>query len=292
VCNASLEELVMALHTRREFYKLQTGIDTTHLMRSSHLVSTRTGISVPPNKAVVGANAFAHEAGIHQDGVIKYAETYEIMTPETVGLAQSHLVLGKHSGRHALRKRLEEIGFEFHDEAELERVFKRFKRYADARKEVTEAELEAIAADEIHQSEDLYQLHGVHVSCGVPSIPTASVSITRPDGEYETLAATGTGPVDAIFTAINRICRLEVELREYVVHAVSGGVDTLGEVTVRIRSTDDAPRTFSGHAADADILVASAKAYLSALNKLARAAFKRRQREDAATTDAEAVAQS
>jgi len=273
--NASLEEIVMALHTRQEYYKLHTGIDTTHLVRTSHLVSARTGISVPPNKAVVGANAFAHEAGIHQDGVIKYAETYEIMTPETVGLTQSHLVLGKHSGRHALRKRLEELGFEFHDEAELERVFTRFKRYADTRKEVTEAELEVIANDELHQSEELFVLHGVHVSCGVPSIPTASVSITRPDGEYETLASTGIGPVDAIFTAINRICRLDVELREYVVHAVSGGVDTLGEVTVRIRSKDAAPRTFSGHAADADIMVASAKAYLSALNKMARAAQKR-----------------
>jgi len=279
--NASLEEIVMALHTRADYYGLRTGIDTTHLVRTSHLVATRTGISVPPNKAVVGGNAFAHEAGIHQDGVIKYAQTYEIMTPETVGLAQSHLVLGKHSGRHALKMRLEEIGFEFHDDAELERVFARFKRYADTRKEVTEAELEALAADEIHQPDDLFVLHGVHVSCGVPSIPTASVSITRPDGEYETLAATGTGPVDAIFTAINRICRLNVELREYVVHAVSGGVDTLGEVTVRIRSTDEQPRTFTGHGADADILVASAKAYLSALNKLARAA--QRQTAGAAT---------
>jgi 2-isopropylmalate synthase len=286
--NASLEEIVMALHTRPTFYNLTTGIDTTHLVRSSHLVSTRTGISVPPNKAVVGGNAFAHEAGIHQDGVIKYAETYEIMTPETVGLAQSHLVLGKHSGRHALRMRLEEIGFELQDEEDLERIFQRFKRYADARKEVTEAELEAIAADEVHQADDLYVLHGVHVSCGVPSIPTASVSITRPDGEYETLAATGTGPVDAIFTAINRICRLDVELREYVVHAVSGGVDTLGEVTVRIRSQDESPRTFSGHGADADIMVASAKAYLSALNKLARAALRRAE----TVANPEAVAQS
>ncbi|MCB9850649.1 MAG: 2-isopropylmalate synthase [Phycisphaerales bacterium] len=286
--NASLEEIVMSLRTRPNYYNLKTGIDSTHLVRSSHLVSTRTGISVPPNKAIVGANAFAHEAGIHQDGVIKYAETYEIMTPETVGLAQSHLVLGKHSGRHALRMRLEEIGFELHGEEQLDRIFQRFKRYADARKEVTEAELEAIAADEIHQSEDLYVLHGVHVSCGVPSIPTASVSITRPDGEYETLAATGTGPVDAIFTAVNRICRLDVELREYVVHAVSGGIDTLGEVTVRIRSKDEAPRTFSGHGTDADILVASAKAYLSALNKLARAALRKKQ--DTGAASAEAVA--
>jgi len=268
--NASLEEIVMALRTRSTLYGLHTGIDTTQLVRTSHLVATRTGISVPPNKAVVGGNAFAHEAGIHQDGVIKCAQTYEIMTPESVGLSQSHLVLGKHSGRHALRQRLEEIGFEFHDQSELERVLQRFKRYADNRKEVTEAELEALATDELHQIEDDFVLHGVHVSCGVPSIPTASVSITRPDGQYDTVAATGTGPVDAIFTAINRICMLDVELREYVVHAVSGGVDTLGEVTVRIYSKDGGARTFSGHGADVDILVASAKAYLSAMNKLAR----------------------
>jgi 2-isopropylmalate synthase len=211
------------------------------------------------------------------------------MTPGERGAGpEAHLVLGKHSGRHALRMRLEEIGFELQDEEDLERIFQRFKRYADARKEVTEAELEAIAADEVHQADDLYVLHGVHVSCGVPSIPTASVSITRPDGEYETLAATGTGPVDAIFTAINRICRLDVELREYVVHAVSGGVDTLGEVTVRIRSQDESPRTFSGHGADADIMVASAKAYLSALNKLARAALRRAE----TVANPEAVAQS
>jgi 2-isopropylmalate synthase len=269
--NASLEEIAMTLHTRESYHGLRTGINTTHLTRSSHLVSTRTGISVPPNKAIVGGNAFAHEAGIHQDGVIKNALTYEIMTPETVGLTQSQLVLGKHSGRHALRMRLEEIGFEVHSDEELDRIFKRFKSYADSRKEVTEAELEAIAADEIHKTDDLFVLHGVHVSCGVPSIPTASVSITRPDGQYETLAATGTGPVDAIFSAVNKIARFNVDLREYVVHAVSGGVDTLGEVTVRIRGEGKKARIYTGHGADADILVASAKAYLSAINKLARA---------------------
>jgi len=269
--NAALEEVVMALHTRRQRYRVQTAIDTRQLTRSSHLVMARTGITVPPNKAIVGANAFAHEAGIHQDGVIKYAATYEIMTPETVGLPQSHLVLGKHSGRHALRNRLEEIGFDMRDDAELDRIFLRFKRFADTRKEVTEAELEAIATDEVHQPERLFELHGVHVSCGMPSVPTASVSVTRPNGEYETCAAIGSGPVEAIFTALDQLCRIDVELLEYLVHAVSGGVNTLGEVTVRIRGADQRTRVYSGHGADADILVASARAYLSAINKLVRA---------------------
>ena len=268
--NASLEEIVMALHTRSPYYRMCTGIDTTQLTRTSHLVSIRTGISVPPNKAVVGGNAFAHEAGIHQDGVLKHAATYEIMTPETVGLAQSKLVMGKHSGRHALRARLDEMGCEHIDDKELDRVFRRFKTLADKKKEVTEAELEALLADEVHQPEDLFILHGVHVSCGAPALPTASVSITRPTGEYETRAATGTGPVDAIFTAINEIVRIDIELIEYLVHAVSGGIDTLGEVTVKIRQPGPGSRIYTGHGADTDILVASAKAYLSSINKLSR----------------------
>jgi 2-isopropylmalate synthase len=268
--NASLEEIVMALKTRFPFYGLRTGVDTTQLTRTSHLVAMRTGIFVPPNKAVVGANAFAHEAGIHQDGVIKHSATYEIMTPETVGLTQSHLVLGKHSGRHALRKRLIELGYLDLRDAELDRVFVRFKQLADKKKEVTEAELEALAADELHQPEDLYTLHGVHVSCGAPSVPTASVSIGLPDGEHVTRASTGTGPVDAIFSAVNQIVPADVELLEYSVHAVSGGLDTLGEVSVRIGGRGWRGRTFSGHGADTDILVASAKAYVAAINKLVR----------------------
>ncbi|NOX60319.1 MAG: 2-isopropylmalate synthase [Planctomycetes bacterium] len=269
--NASLEELVMALHTRKEFYGCSTHIETTHLTRTSHLVSARTGILVPANKAIVGGNAFSHEAGIHQDGVIKHAETYEIMKPETVGLTQSKLVLGKHSGRHALRLHLTEMGFEPFDDDELDRIFKRFKRLADKKKDVTEAELEALVADVHYQPLDLYILQGVHVSCGAPSIPTASVSMALPEGDTQTRAATGTGPVDAIFTAINRLLPFEVKLLEYAVHAVSGGIDTLGEVTVRIRcGTGDAERTFRGHGADTDILVASAKAYVAAINKQAR----------------------
>ncbi len=268
--NCSLEEVVMALRTRREFYGFDTGIDTTHLTRSSHLVATRTGISVPPNKAIVGGNAFAHEAGIHQDGVIKHRETYEIMTPETVGLTQSRLVLGKHSGRHALRKNLDEIGFNHMSEEDLDKVFARFKVLADKKKEVTEADLEALVADEFQQPEDLFVLHGVNVSCGAPALPTASVSITLPDGSCKTKACTGTGPVDAIFSAVDEISEMDADLLEYVVHAVSGGIDALGEVTVRVRKKEEGARIYSGHGADTDILVASAKAYLAALNKLAR----------------------
>jgi 2-isopropylmalate synthase len=270
--NASLEEVVMALHTRRALFGLRTRVDTAQLIRSSHLVAVRTGISVPPNKAVVGANAFAHEAGIHQDGVLKHQMTYEIMRPETVGLAQSKLVLGKHSGRHAFRKRLEELGYTGLDEDTLNQAFERFKRLADSKKMVTEADLEALVADEVYQPPQVYVLHGVHVSCGSPSIPTASVTLAMPDGELQTGTATGTGPVDAIFTAINQIVKLNVELEEYVVHAVSGGVNALGEVTVRIRRVGDAGLKFTGHGTDTDILVASARAYVAALNKAALAA--------------------
>ncbi len=268
--NASLEEIVMALRTRSAYYGFDTGVDARQLTRASHLVAARTGIGVPPNKAVVGANAFAHEAGIHQDGVIKHRLTYEIMAPESVGLAQSRLVLGKHSGRRALAHTLAEIGYLNLRDEEMGRIFARFKELADKKKEVTEADLEALVADEFHREADLFLLHGVNVSCGAPALPTASVSIALPDGSCETRAATGTGPVDAIFSAINSVVRQDIDLLEYVVHAVSGGVDALGEVTVRIRGRREGARTISGHSADIDILVASAKAYLAAVNKLAR----------------------
>ncbi len=268
--NCSLEEIVMALHTRKAYYGLHCGIDTTHLTRASHLVATRTGISVPPNKAVVGANAFAHEAGIHQHGVIKHRGTYEIMSPETVGLSQSRLVLGKHSGRHALRKRLNELGYDTLSDVDLERVFSRFKKLADKKREVTEADLEAIVSDEFQQPDEVYVLQGIHVACGAPALPTASVAVTLPDGTSRTQACTGTGPVDAIFSAVDAAIGMTPELLEYVVHAVSGGIDALGEVTVRIRGNGRLERVHSGHGADTDILVASAKAYIAAINKMCR----------------------
>ncbi|MCP4246304.1 MAG: 2-isopropylmalate synthase [bacterium] len=270
--NASLEEVVMALHTRPTAFGLTTGIDTTQITRTSHLVSVRTGLTVAANKAVVGANAFAHEAGIHQDGVIKHQLTYEIMRPETIGLTQSKLVLGKHSGRHAFRQRLAELGYPEQTDQAVDRAFRRFKQLADQQKTVTEADFEALIADEFYQPPEVFVLQGVHVSCGSPSVPTASVTLATPEGENLIGAATGTGPVDAVFSAITRVADMQVELEEYVVHAVSGGVNALGEVTVRIRLIADPSRCFSGHGADTDILVASARAFVAALNKAAIAA--------------------
>ncbi len=266
--NTSLEEVVMALQTRAPRYNLTTNIDATQIFRTSQLVSHRTGLSVAPNKAIVGANAFAHEAGIHQDGVLKHQLTYEIMKPETVGVASSKLVLGKHSGRHAFRDRLETLGHHALSEEQLNQAFERFKALADRKKDITDADLEAIVADELFQPPEVYVMHGVHVACGSPSIPTASVTLNTPDGELRTGSATGNGPVDAIFSAINAIAGADVELEEYVVHAVSGGVHALGEVTVRIRSAATG-RRYSAHGADTDTLVASARAYIAALNKLA-----------------------
>jgi 2-isopropylmalate synthase len=269
--NAALEEVVMALHTRPARYGLRTGVDTTQLTRSSQLVAARTGLSVAPNKAVIGANAFAHEAGIHQDGVLKNHLTYEIMRPETVGLAQNRLVLGKHSGRHAFRKHLEELGYTHLDADAIGQAFERFKQLADQKKTVTDADLAALVADEVYQPPEVFVLHGVHVSCGRPAIPTASVTLTGPDGEFRTGAAIGNGPVDAVFSAINKLVPTGVELEEYAVHAVSGGVNALGEVTVRVRSGEPTSRVYTGHGADTDILVASARAYLAAVNKVVRA---------------------
>ncbi len=284
--NAPLEEVVMALRTRPTLFPVRTRIDAAQLTRTSHLVAVRTGISVPPNKAVVGANAFAHESGIHQDGVLKHQQTYEIMKPEDVGLTQSKLVLGKHSGRHAFRNRLSELGYEHLTDEQVNRAFDRFKKLADKKKLVTEADLEAVLADEFYQPPQVFVLESVHVSCGLPALPTASVSITGPDGGYQTQASTGTGPVHAIFTAIDQIVPLQVQLDEYIVHAVTGGMNALGEVTVRVRTTDPTPRLFSGHGTDTDILVASAKAYLAALNKVAMTAgYQPAQRESSVGVD-------
>ena len=276
--NTSLEEVVMALHTRRPAFDLATGIETTQIMRVSKLVSNYTGIPVQPNKAIVGANAFAHEAGIHQDGMLKHNQTYEIMRPETVGVTHSRLVLGKHSGRHAFKTRLSEMGYAL-SEDELDKAFARFKSLADKKKVVTDADLEALVADEFYQPRELYVLDGLQVACGTMGMPTATVRLRGPDGVVRTEAAIGTGPVDATYKAIDAIVQAPNTLLEFAVHAVTEGIDALGEVTVRIQSkngkhTFDAqkeveqPRTFGGHGADTDIIVASAKAYLAALNKM------------------------
>jgi 2-isopropylmalate synthase len=268
----------MALHTRRPVFALNTGIDTTQIMRVSKLVSNYTGIVVQPNKAIVGANAFAHEAGIHQDGMLKHNQTYEIMRPETVGLTHSRLVLGKHSGRHAFKSRLVEMGYAL-NEAELDKAFVRFKDLADKKKIITDADLEALVADEFYQPREVYVLDGLQVACGTMGMPTATVRLRGPDGSLRLVAAVGTGPVDATYKAIDEIVKAPATLLEFSVHAVTEGIDALGEVTVRIQGkngshTVDAQketrqaRTFGGHGADTDIIVASAKAYLAALNKM------------------------
>ncbi|GAP08925.1 2-isopropylmalate synthase [Bellilinea caldifistulae] len=276
--NTALEEVVMALHTRPQFYGLHTGIDTTQISRISKLVSNYTGLPVQPNKAIVGANAFAHEAGIHQDGMLKHSLTYEIMRPETVGATQSKLVLGKHSGRHALRTRLAALGYAL-DESEMDQVFERFKHLADRKKTITDADLEALVSDELYQPREFFALDGLQVACGTMGMPTATVRLRGPDGQLHVSAAVGTGPVDAAYKAIDAIVKAPNTLQEFVVHAVTEGIDALGEVTVRIEGIDallqispqreaEVPRTFGGYGADTDIVVASVKAYLAALNKL------------------------
>ncbi|MEW5872849.1 MAG: 2-isopropylmalate synthase [Chloroflexota bacterium] len=283
--NTSLEEIVMALHTRRALYGLETGVDTTQISRISRMVSNYTGIPVQPNKAVVGANAFAHEAGIHQDGMLKNQNTYEIMRPETVGLKRSQLVLGKHSGRHALKVHLEELGYDL-PPAELDRAFQRYKELADKKKFVTDADLEALVEDQAYQSVELFSLDGLQVVCGTMGMPTATVRLKDPTGELRQKAAIGTGPVHAAFQAIDAIVGAPNELLEFNIHAVTEGIDALGEVTVRLQAADSAlhertspqngrarPRTFGGYGADTDIIVASVKAYLSALNKLLAASM-------------------
>ena len=287
--NASLEEVVMALHTRRDRFGLSTGIDTTRLVQTSRIVSNFTGIQVPPNKAVVGPNAFAHEAGIHQDGILKDQRTYEIMRPETVGLARSRLVLGKHSGRHAFRVRMEELGFSL-DDRELKEAFARFKEVADLKKTVTDADLAVLARQQFTDPEAIYGLRDLQVACGQPGLSTATVRLEGPQGT-RAAAAIGAGPVDAAFRAIDQLVGVDATLIEYDVHSVTAGIDALGEVTVRIRERDqEEGRVFGGYGADTDIIAASAQAYMAALNRLlaARGAF----RERGVGTDALAEADS
>jgi len=279
--NTSLEEVVMTIATRPTKFAVTTNIDTTQIMRTSHMVSTYTGMVVQANKAVVGANAFAHEAGIHQDGMLKNEMTYEIMRPDTVGLNASRLVLGKHSGRHAFRVRLEEMGYDNLSKDEVEVAFKRFKRLADKKKLVTDADIEAIIADEIYQPPEIWKLNHIQVSCGDHSIPTATVSMTGPENEVFEDAATGSGPVDAVYQAINRIVCTSNTLTEFSINAVTEGLDAVAEATIRIQPENGGSQTkvnlqtnqpfastYSGHGASTDIVVASARAYLSALNKM------------------------
>jgi len=262
--NASLEEIVMAIKTRHDFFNLTTNIDTTQIYKTSRLVSELTGFPVQPNKAIVGANAFAHESGIHQDGVIKMPITYEIMDPRTVGIPASSLVLGKLSGRHAFKERLAELGYSLSDN-EFNRVFSLFKELADKKKIVADRDIESLIAEEQRTVSETYHLDRIQVSCGDRGIPTAAVRLIAPDGQVLADAALGTGPVDAVCKAINRLIRVPNELTEFSVKSVTEGIDAIGEVLIRIESDGV---TYTGRGADTDIIVASAKAYTNALNRL------------------------
>ncbi len=275
--NTALEEVVMALQTRQPIFGMQTGIDSTQIVRMSKLVSNYTGITVQANKAIVGANAFSHEAGIHQDGLLKNQLTYEIMRPESVGASQTKLVLGKHSGRHALSTRLISLGYALEEE-EIDVIFARFKMLADKKKMITDADLEALISDELYKPRELYMLDGLQVTCGTMGMPTATIRLRDHENGVHIHASVGTGPVDATYKAIDAIVGHSNTLQEFVVHAVTEGIDALGEVTLRVhdetmksfdaQAENDQPRTYGGYGADSDIVVASAKAYLSALNKL------------------------
>jgi len=261
--NAALEEVVMAIRTRADALKVQTDIVTEHICASSRLVTMITGIPVQPNKAIVGANAFAHEAGIHQDGVLKERTTYEIMNPCTIGLAKSSLVMGKHSGRHAFKQKLKELGYKL-GEADIDRVFERFKDLADKKKAVFDDDIEALVTDEIFRGKDKYRLVYLGVVTGTEAVPTATVQIDI-DGELHREAEFGVGPIDATFNAITKITKVKAKLLRFSVNSITGGTDAQGEVTVRL---EEDGQVVIGQGADADIIIASAKAYLNALNRL------------------------
>ena len=261
--NTSLEEVVMALHTRRNFLPLDCAIQTEEIHPTSRLVSMITGIVVQPNKAIVGANAFAHEAGIHQDGVLKNPMTYEIMRPETVGLNRNALVLGKHSGRHALRERLKTLGYELSDE-ELNLVFVKFKELADKKKHVVDEDLEVIVTEGILRTADIFRLEYLHVTAGTTVMPMASVKLSVNDRERRG-AAYGNGPIDAAYNCIAKLTETDSELLRFTISALTGGTDAQGEVTVRLRENG---LVALGKGADPDIITAATKAYINGLNRL------------------------
>ncbi len=264
--NASLEEVVMGIHTRRDFFDLHTGVDTTQLYRTSRLVSEITGFVVQPNKAIVGANAFRHASGIHQDGLLKERTTYEIMNPASVGVPGSAIVLGKLSGRAGLRARLEEMGYHLSQE-QLNQAFQAFKDLADKKREVTDRDLEALMAEQRRTVSEAqtYRLDHVQVSCGDHLIPTATVRVIGPNDQVLGETATGAGPVDAVCKAINRVVQVPNTLVEYSVQSITEGLDSVGEVTIRVESGG---KTYVGRGAATDIIVASARAYMNALNRV------------------------
>ncbi|PZO81742.1 MAG: 2-isopropylmalate synthase, partial [Micavibrio aeruginosavorus] len=276
--NAALEEVVMALKVRSDKMPYTCGIDTSMITKASRTLATTIGFNVQPNKAIVGANAFAHESGIHQDGVLKNASTYEIMTPESVGLTRSELVLGKHSGRHALKARVAELGYELGDNA-LNDLFKRFKDLADKKKQVFDDDIIALIEDEVGAEKDAIRFVSLQVQAGTHGPQTAALELTV-DGETKSVSVEGNGPVDAIFKAIREIVpHPDANLQLYQVHAITGGTDAQAEVTVRLEENG---KTVNGQGTDADTLVSSARAYVHALNKLVTKRAKTKPAEAAA----------
>ncbi len=262
--NTSLEEVVMAIKTRNDIYPFECGIDTTHITRISRLVQNITGAMVQVNKAIVGANAFAHESGIHQDGMLKNASTYEIMTPESVGLTKSNLVLGKHSGRHAFRERINELGFDIGDNA-FEEAFHRFKALADKKKEIYDEDIIALLDSGADRKEDPVQLESLHITCGTVGPQTAMITV-RVNGDIRRATVEGNGPVDATFNGIKALVPHEANLKLYQVSAITQGTDAQAEVNVRLETPEG--KIINGTGASIDTVVASALAYINALCKL------------------------
>jgi len=267
--NAALEELVMAIELHKDALKMHTCINTEELARTSRLVTQLTGLRVQPNKAIVGANAFTHSSGIHQDGVLKQRDTYEIIDPETVGYKSSELLLSARSGRAALANRLSEIGLSPHDLGQMDQIYERFIEMADRKRLVYDEDLEALMAEYGRSIDALWTLKTLQVNCGFPLIATATMVLVDIEGKEHLTTATGTGPIDASYKAADSIIREKIELIEFSVMSITRGIDALGEVTVRIETEDGA--LFTGRAADGDIIVSSTKAYLNAVNRMLRA---------------------
>jgi 2-isopropylmalate synthase len=262
--NCSMEEVVMALRTRGDLFHADTAINTEEIMRASRLVSKITGMYVQPNKAIVGENAFAHESGIHQDGLLKEKTTYEIIRPESIGLHSAKLVLGKHSGRHAFKTRLQELGYSLADE-ELNSIFEKFKKLADQKKDIYDEDIEALISEDVTKAPEVYSLIDLSIVSGINQKPTATVKIRVNDETVDRMEQ-GDGPVDATYKAIAAVTDTKSRLLKFEIKAITGGTDALGEVMVSLEEGD---RTARGHGADTDIIVAAAKAYITALNKLA-----------------------
>lgn len=260
--NAAMEELIMAISTRKDYFACVHNIDTTQIYRTSKLVTSLTGVNVQPNKAIVGANAFAHESGIHQHGILSEKSTYEIMTPESIGLSKNRMVLGKLSGRHAFEERLKELGYTLSSE-EVQVAFEKFKKLADKKKEVSDKDIEALVEEKVSGIPEIFELESFQISSGNKVVATSTVSVKR-NGNIITEAATGDGPVDAAFNAIERAVGFNLKLEDYSLRAVTEGKDALGEVTVRV-SKDG--RSFIGRGVSTDVIEASVRAYMNAINR-------------------------